>query len=281
MKIMTYNLRLALEWDAHPWSERRQLMIELLKESAPAVLGTQEGLTHQLAELTAGLAPHYEWVGGSRDPGVDDEYCAVFFDHRRLEVLNLTQRWFSTTPEVPGSINWGRHPRIMTAVTFRERRSGNEFLLINTHLDNWSVQARRLAGEYLGFYIKEMADGRPTILMGDFNAAARQSSVYRDLLEVPLVDAFDTSLHPSLDRPTFNDHEPPATTGNRIDWILVSPEIVVDDCSVNLRNFNGHYASDHLPVEATVQLPRQLQHAGAASRHGSTAVPQWVARAAR
>jgi endonuclease/exonuclease/phosphatase family metal-dependent hydrolase len=266
MKIMTYNLRLAVEWDVHPWPERRPFMIELISDVGPAVLGTQEGLTRQLAELVAGLPTHYRWVGRSRDPGVDDEYCAVFYDSRRFQVLDMTQRWFSTTPDVPGSIDWGRHPRIMTAVTFREHSTGDEFLVINTHLDNCSAQARQFAANYLLAYIRATADGRPTILLGDFNTAARVSAVYRRLQETPLLDAFDRTAPQSQDRPTFNDYQQPATLGQRIDWIMVSPGIAVDECHVNTRNFNGLYPSDHLPVESTVRLPRALAEVGASRR---------------
>ena len=271
MKIMTYNVRFANERDAYPWSRRRALVVDLIAGAAPTILGTQEGLLHQLDDITDGLAPHYAWVGHSRGSTESDEYCAVFYDSRRLEVLDVTHRWFSTTPHVPGSISWGACPRIMTAVTFAERSTGDESLVINTHLDHMSVTARRFAADYLVNYVQATAQGRPTVVMGDFNTAARHSAVYRRLCEAPLEDTFEAQPLTGIDRPTFNNYQPPPLRGHRIDWILVSPEVTVERSEVNTSDFDGLYASDHLPVEATVRMARPLQRVGASagSRAGS------------
>jgi len=251
------------------------LMIDMIAGSAPDVLGTQEGLRHQLDEIVEGLPPWYDWVGHSRGVDADGEYCAIFFDTRRLQVLDLTQRWFSNTPEVAGSRSWGACPRIMTAVTFADVQTGDEMLVINTHLDHMSVHARRFAADYLIHYIRTNAQGRPTILMGDFNTAARVSAVYRRLCETPLQDTFEACPLPGQDRPTFNNYLPPPKVGHRIDWILVSPEVQVDQSLVDTSDFDGLYASDHLPVEATVRLARPLQPVGATmrSRKTSAAIP--------
>jgi len=277
MKIMTYNLRFANERDVHSWSQRRPLVIDLVRGSAPTILGTQEGHRHQLDELVDGLPSHYSWIGDSRGrAGAEDEYCAVVYDTRRLEVLDLTQRWFSTTPEVAGSISWGACPRIMTAVTFRDRTTGDELLVVNTHLDHMSVQARRFAADYLVNYVRATADGRATIVLGDFNTAARVSAVYRRLCETPLEDTFEAQPLPGIDRPTFNNYQPPPLRGHRIDWILVSPEVHVDSSEVNTTDFDGQFASDHLPVEATVRLERSLQRVGAGRRPTQVPLPLWA-----
>jgi endonuclease/exonuclease/phosphatase family metal-dependent hydrolase len=276
MKLMTYNLRYANERDEHSWAERCPLVIDLVRGSAPTILGTQEGLRSQLDDLTAGLPSHYAWVGHSRRQSTSDEYCAIFYDSRRLQVVDLTQRWFSTTPEVPGSISWGACPRIMTAVTFRDLTTDDELLVINTHLDHMSVQARRFAADYLVGYIQAVADGRPTVVMGDFNTAARMSAVYRRLCETPLEDSFEAQPLPGIDRPTFNNYQPPPLRGHRIDWILVSPEVQVERSAVNVTDFDGRYASDHLPVECTVRLTRTLQWVGAGSRPGTIPLPGWA-----
>jgi endonuclease/exonuclease/phosphatase family metal-dependent hydrolase len=269
MKLMTYNLRYANERDAHPWSQRRALVTDLVAGSAPTILGTQEGLKHQLDELSDGLPAHYAWVGSGRGWPAADEYCAVFYDSRRVRVLDVTQRWFSTTPEVPGSLSWGACPRIMTAVVFEDRTTSDELLVINTHLDHLSVAARRFAADYLVSYIQQEADGRPTVVMGDFNTAARLSAVYRRLCETPLEDTFEAQPGSAVDRPTFTNYQAPPLRGHRIDWILVSPDVQVDRSEVNTSDFDGLYGSDHLPVEATVRFARALERVGA-SRHRRT-----------
>lgn len=276
MTIMTYNVRFDNERDVHQWSQRRSLMIDMISATEPTILGTQEGLRHQLDDLSDGLPDYYRWVGQGRGVDRDNEYCAVFYDSRRLEVLDVTQRWFSTTPEVPGSLNWGACPRIMTAVTFRERLTGDELLVVNTHLDHMSVHARRFSADYLHDYIRTQAHGRPTILMGDFNTAARMSAVYRRLCDTPLEDTFEATVLPGPDRPTFNNYLTPPKVGHRIDWILVSPEVKVEASRVNTSTVNGQYASDHMPVEATVRLVRTLAPVGASTRPGRQPVRFWA-----
>jgi endonuclease/exonuclease/phosphatase family metal-dependent hydrolase len=164
----------------------------------------------------------------------------------------------------------------MTAVTFRERACGDELLVINTHLDHMSVHARRFAADYLARYVQSSAHGRPTVVLGDFNTAARVSAVYRRLCETPLVDTFEAQLLTSQDQPTFNNYLPPPKVGHRIDWILVSPDVQVDASYVNTRDFDGRYASDHLPVEAAVRFPRSRQRVGAASMLGRIPVHLWA-----
>lgn len=257
LTVMTYNLRFDCAQDRYPWRERRPLVVDLVAEAAPTVLGTQEGLRHQVDDLAAGLPDWYAWVGQSRShPG--DEYGAVFYDTRRLEVVDVVQRWLSATPETPGSVSWGTTPRVFTAVGFRERPTDSHLLVINTHLDHLSAEAREHAADQLADYVQGTAGGRPTVLLGDFNAPAHISSVARRLAETPMFDTF-AAVPGAADQATFTDYQPPPVPGARIDWILVSPDIDVMDTRVNVRNFDGRFASDHLPVEATLRIPERLK----------------------
>lgn len=255
LSVMTYNLRFANETDPHPWSARRPLLTELLRESAPHLLGVQEGLRPQLDQIAEGLADHYTWVGQSRLGDTEDEYCAIYVDRRRFDILDVDQRWLSTTPQTPGSLSWGRHPRIVTAVSLAERDSGARLLMLNTHLDYWSLTARRFSAELLADYLDTSGGGRPVVLTGDFNTGAHISAVHRRLQQAGLVDVFDRAAHPGPDHPTFNDYQPPRTRGPRIDWIFVSAQVQVDSCGIVTRHFDGRYPSDHLPVQAALRLP--------------------------
>jgi len=254
MTVMTYNLRFANETDQHPWSHRRPLMTRQIADIAPAILGTQEGLKSQLDDISVGLPDHYSWVGTSRQGNTEDEYCAVFYDQRRLELVGAEQQWLSDTPDLPGSRSWGRHPRILTAVGFRNAEAG-EILVINTHFDYWSLRARRFGADQLVHYVRTHAQGRPVVVMGDFNTGAHISRAYRSLLDAPLVDVFDVAERPGPEHPTFANYHPPRRRGPRIDWLLVSPNVAVVDCAIDDRSFDGAYASDHLPVTATLRFP--------------------------
>jgi endonuclease/exonuclease/phosphatase family metal-dependent hydrolase len=254
MTVVTFNLRFANETDQHPWSARRPILIRQIADIAPAVLATQEGLRSQLDDVALGLPDHYAWVGTSRKGATEDEYCAVFYDQRRLELVAADHQWLSETPDVPGSVSWGRLPRMLTAVSFRDAEAG-ELLVVNTHFDHWSLRARRFGADQLVSYLRTHAQGRPVVVMGDFNTGARISRAYRSLLDTPLVDVFDVAERPGPEHPTFANYQPPRRRGPRIDWLLVSPDVAVVDCAVDDRSFDGAYASDHLPVTATLCLP--------------------------
>lgn len=256
MTVLTYNLRFANETGEHPWSQRRPVMTRLLNDLAPALIGTQEGLDHQLTEITDALDRPYRRVGTSRLGTTEDEYSAVLVDEDRFDVVAVDQRWISTTPGVPGSISWGHHPRMFTAVDLVERATGAALMMVNTHLDYWSLVARRHGAAAIREHVRTHAAGRPVILTGDFNTGAHQSAAHRHLVSTPLVDVFDVAERPGPDRPSFNGHRTPLERGQRIDWVLVSPDVAVDDCRVVTRDLDGLFGSDHLPVEATVRLPQ-------------------------
>lgn len=129
LSVMSYNLRFLNpnEKAEDQWSRRKLLMAELLRQLAPDVMGTQEGVYQQLKDLTAEM-PELEWIGLGRDGGSRGEFMAVFYRKARLEPLAYDHFWLSDTPEVMGSSTWGNsNRRMVTWVKFRDRQTGGEF----------------------------------------------------------------------------------------------------------------------------------------------------------
>ena len=260
MKIVSYNLRYASEDDPQPWSRRRGPMTELLRELSPHLIGTQEGLAHQLAEIAAGLGERYRWVGQSRHGGTTEEYLAIFYDTERLRLDDVEHHWLSDTPWVPGSRSWGNElPRLVTTATFTDRSSATEFRMLNTHLDHLSATAQQRSASYL----RELIRGCPpapddscqvVVLTGDFNVAAESSEPYRTLLGTPLADAVLIAADQGPRPATFADYQAPEPEGDRIDWILISPGARVRHSEVVDRAPGGQYPSDHLPVLVELDL---------------------------
>lgn len=70
LHAMTFNLRYAGgDVSPHSWPERRPIVRQLLRQTAPDVIGTQEGLYGQLQDIDSDLPLHYEWIGVGRDDG--------------------------------------------------------------------------------------------------------------------------------------------------------------------------------------------------------------------
>ncbi len=254
MKFVSYNLRFASEDDPQPWSRRRGPMIDLVSALAPDVLGAQEGLDHQLADLLDGLDGRYELVSEHRRDGDTEENSAVIYDSRAVELVEIDHRWLSDTPHVPGSITWGTDlPRMYSVGTFVRRADGRPFHTIVTHFDHESADAQLRSAQRLVHEIEGLDPDRPVVLMGDFNTG-EDSEPYAVLTGSGLRDAYLSAGERGRRLGTFNNYGRPDPDGVRIDWILVNDRVRVESCRMVDHSPGDQYPSDHLPVEAVVSF---------------------------
>jgi len=260
LRVMTFNIRFDNPADGEDgWANRRAKVASMIRFHGADVVGLQEALRNQIADLEAAL-PQFGWFGTGRSAQRDGEHCAVLYRRDRLEVLAESTFWLSETPEVAGSQGWDAAlPRIVTWGKLRDRRAGAVFHLFNTHLDHRGEAARRESARLLLRKVAEIAgpDG-PVVVTGDFNATP-DSEPYRILTtgegaRGALVDAMHASSCPHHG-PTsswngFKAIEP----GRRIDFILVRPPVAVLQHGILSDTFDGRFPSDHLPVMAEVTV---------------------------
>jgi endonuclease/exonuclease/phosphatase family metal-dependent hydrolase len=254
LDVMTFNLRFASTSEPNSWAARRPVMRRLLRQEAPTLMGTQEGLYQQLLDIHADLGAHYDWIGTGREGGSHDESTALFYDARRLTPVEHDTYWLSDTPRVIGSNTWGAAlPRIVTWVRFRDRAAGGrEFHVLNTHFDHVGQYARERSAQFLAEKIAAFDPALPVVVTGDFNAAAHDNQAYDTLLAAGLVDTWDAAAERSALYATFHGYRPLVPDGDRIDWILATPGTTVHRAAVNTYARNGQFPSDHLPVQATL-----------------------------
>jgi len=253
LRVMTYNLRYASMKGSEAWPDRRPAMKTLLKQQAPDIMGTQEGVYHQLRDLAADL-PEYDWIGTGRDGGSRGEFMAIYYRRERFEPLAYDHFWLSDTPEVIASSTWGNiNRRMVTSVRFKDRRSDKVFHLWNTHLDHALQPAREKAAELIKTRLAKIPSNEPVILMGDFNAEATRNPVYDTLTRgIGFTDSWFTAAQRKNETlNSFNGFAKPVFNSARIDWILyrgdaevTSAEVVVDGSP------EGRQPSDHHPVLA-------------------------------
>lgn len=254
LHIMSFNLRFASVSEPNSWTRRRPVMAELLRREQPTVIGTQEGVYRQLQDIARDLPERYDWIGVGRDGGSRGEFMAVFYDASRVEPVGFDHFWLSDTPEVVGSRTWGnRIARMVTWVRFADRRTGAEFVVVNTHLDDKSEHSRLRGAELVRERIAEFAPDLPVLLTGDFNVPAEGSATY-DILTDGMADTWTSAKRRSPVFATWHGYRPLRRDGHRIDWILARGKVTVSEAAINTFARGEQFPSDHLPVQALVSL---------------------------
>ncbi len=268
-RVATFNIRFgAAEDGENHWTQRKSILFDCLRELQPTVMGTQEGLSFQLAEICQAF-PHLKYVGVGRYHQVEvdrayerlsGEHCAIFYDTTQVSLEQSGTFWLSETPEIAGSQSWGNDlARIVTWAILRARSQAPRFIVFNTHY-HWGEPFATRSTELLLRQIKTLAASLPVIVLGDFNVPPTSSIHARftqpDSLPPdfrPFQDVWESLGQIETAAGTFHDY-----TGqpkeSRIDWILISPDFKPLSVQKITYQQAGRYPSDHFPVLAVLQL---------------------------
>ena len=256
IRVMSFNIRYGTAPDGeNAWPHRSALVMDVIDEGAPDILGLQEALREQLDEICREL-PEYAKVGVGRNPDGGGEYSAILYRASRFDLSDSGTFWLSATPKQPGSKTWGNNlPRIVTWARLLDRTSGRRMVMFNTHWDHESQPARLKSGELLGKRVHKLAStDEPVIVTGDYNAALKNPAFVSLLEGGSLRDTF-RAVHPDeTDVGTFNGFGK-QTQSPKIDAVLVSDHWEVKDAAIVRTRDGERFPSDHYPVTATVELP--------------------------
>jgi endonuclease/exonuclease/phosphatase family metal-dependent hydrolase len=265
IRVMSFNVRGSFRDRAktNAWDNRAPLNVETIVRWAPGLIGFQELQKGNLETYQKRLPQYAHVLGpryGNRAPY---DFNAIFFDPKRLELLDSGGFWLSETPQ-RYSASWGtKVVRSANWVRLRCSGTGLTFLHLNTHLDHVNRLAR-VEGSHL--ILRKLAvllgDELPAVVTGDFNSRPG-TPVYRNFIEGGFVDTYLAAGHrDTVDANTFHAFKGtryrdarPGPRPRRLDWILlkdprrrirtVSHSIVRDHDEES-----GVYPSDHYPVLA-------------------------------
>jgi endonuclease/exonuclease/phosphatase family metal-dependent hydrolase len=253
--VMTFNIRYGTAADGDDaWSRRRAMLFALLRAENPDLVGLQEALRFQIDEILAAV-PGYAVVGVARDDGkAAGEASPILFRTARFHVAESGTFWFSDTPEIPGSKTWGnRITRVSSWARFIDR-DGSACWHYNLHLDHESQPSREKSTGLLRQRIEARRfPSEPVVVTGDFNVGEGNAALVTLVGTTgTFVDTFRV-LHPGeREVGTFTAFKPGATTGDKIDYILVQPATRVLAATIIRTSQGGHYPSDHFPVSARI-----------------------------
>ena len=256
MRVMSYNIRLDLASDGvNQWSARRDQFIGQIGLMQPAILGLQEVVPGQKADLEHAL-PGYEFLGVARDDGLaKGEFSSLAVDRNAFLVGSSGTFWLSPRPDVPLKGWDAAYPRIATWAKLVRRSDGRRFLAVNTHFDHEGQTARLEAARQIVRWVEaQRAKGETVIVTGDLNAEPGTPPLIE--LTVGLRDARIVTETPAVGpEGTFNGFTLVPAENRRIDYVLVDPIVNVERYAVLAwHGEGGRPASDHFPVVVDLRV---------------------------
>lgn len=262
IKVMSWNIRLDTPADGqNQWKYRKSGVCDLIMNESPDLLGVQEALHNQMKDMRNGLKG-YKSIGVARDDGKKaGEYSAVFYKKSRLRSLRSGTFWLSETPDQPGSRGWDAAcNRVVTWSVFRDKETGREFLMMNTHFDHVGDTARIESAALIIRKSASLSGKLPVILTGDFNITDRHRA-YRILTwadnEIVFTDT-RKSAGAEISGPeyTFVGFSDQFEASDQIDFIFATYQFMVLSHKIPDFRKGMRYLSDHLPVAVILELAK-------------------------
>ena len=267
-RVMTCNIRITgLEADdPYPervWENRRDLCIQTIKDEKPDFFCLQEVIYDSYNYFVEKFGKdyyYYGFVGPEMDPWTDGYHFigknVIFFRKDRFEWVSAGCYWLSETPTIAGSVSWETNrARHCNWVRIRDRKTGREMRLVNTHLDHKSDPARR---EQIKMIMEECAlyqADMPQILCGDFNAGIKSAPIQYIRTQDGWKEMYEDIHGPAEAGFTCHsflgeEHKP----GRRIDFIFYHGPIRTLDADIMKNHIGNMYPSDHYFVKADFKL---------------------------
>ncbi len=249
LDVISFNIRMGEGKDGtNSWQFRCPATILMLRDKQPDIFGLQEAYDYQVQFIEENM-PDYKSIGVGREDGRHEgEHMSIFYNKKTISLLKWGTFWLSETPEEP-SMGWDAACfRTATWALMKDKRSGQRFYYVNTHLDHVGKEAQKNGLALIVERIREInPDHLPMVLTGDFNVEP-DDSVLDDL------DNMMKSARKSAERTdNLNSYNGWGKSSSVIDYIYYSG---FSSCpkfeTVQKKYADFPFISDHYPVMATL-----------------------------
>lgn len=239
LSAMSFNV-----WVSGRTDERDGRVLQMVKYYQPDTIGFQEVSPSWLSVLVSGLGDQYAYVGSGRDGGSQGEHNPIFYKKDVFKLIDSGTKWLSPTPDVLSKFEESSLNRIYTYALLERKSDGTRVLVVNTHFDHKSDEARAKQAQVLVEFLKRNSE-YPVILTGDFNCQ-RYTTPYLTLTSAGIKNSYDVADEKLNNDATFTSY---GSANKIIDFAFVSPQrLSVVSYKVCSEKINGDYPSDHHPV---------------------------------
>ncbi len=276
LRVGSFNLRYDNPADSlDNWKYRKNQVTKLIKFHDFEIFGSQEGLKHQLEDLSAKL-PSYKFLGVGRDDGKEaGEYAAIFYKTEKFELLESGNFWLSEDTTKPNK-GWDAVlPRICTWGKFKEKNSGFEFYFYNTHFDHVGEKAREESAKLILKKIKEKGEDVPVLLSGDFNVDQYNKSYKLLNSSKELKDSYHLAELNYGASGTTNGFKVNSMTDSRIDHVFVSEDFKVTKHGI-LNDTYRTEEEDLKKIAGSGNFPKEVSFYQSQARYPSDHFPVLV-----
>ena len=271
LRIMSFNMLFNLcEAPLAPencWINRKVRVPEYIKWSRPDIIGSQELQSDQLDNMLPLIRDEYDVFYGIGIDMVGELPPAIFYRRDRIELVDGSTIRFSDIPEIGVQGSYGDDNNQLVYCHFRDKQTGQEFAVLNTHLSFGGVDKRYVEACKLRNFLLTRENGLPIFITGDFNTFPfRQEldlpfcdgdQVVKTIEEGCVVDGMKVALFGHFGpiastnfcektRQTFAS--PSGQPGIILDHIFVSEDIAVVAHGIDPATVNHCFPSDHFPV---------------------------------
>lgn len=254
IKIMTQNMRDSDDGDGNTIPKRYDRFMLLLADYQPDIIGTQEHSYSWYLRFQKYFekwnenepVPQYGMVGSSVD-GHDKKgggRNVIFYRMDRFELVETETFWLSERPTAPSTLQGTSHKRVCTWALLKDKQTGQNILVANTHLDHTAEWLRVAQINILLEYLADRVGDCPFYMTGDFNC--HNGSETYGIITQTMQDSHKTAWADlSTESRTYHGYR--ERGGMEIDFVFH------DDFSTPLRyeilsrDYNG-FVSDHYGV---------------------------------
>ena len=200
--------------------------------------------------------PEYAHFGLADEAATDRPTNAIFYRRDRFDLVSPGGFWLSQTPHISGSSSWDSAcVRLANWLRLKERSSGREFRIVNTHLDHISQPARANGARLICEDAAAYAADYPQLLTGDMNCDVQNEAI-QTFLQGGWRDTYATMHGPDDPGHTYHAFKGPSYESEigKMDWVFCRGTVQVVDAQIIDTHRDGRYPSDHYFITADVSI---------------------------